>query len=239
MPPDLIDQPSAMPTRKMLAVAIAGVIAAALTQWFDQLAALTPWLEWLASDGVKAAVPVLAAFAAGYLVRERAPAEPAKPGDWPESAARLQSALFSTFLAAAMMLLALLALTACANPPPIVVTAQEIVEKAETPRERVFAAMAVFERLAESATRYAEQPTTSAAEVEAILGAVARGEDAARLARLVAAREDACLAEQEAMEAPPDAAALLCGRTAEYEGLAAALEAARAELQRHVGPGGA
>lgn len=107
---DLIDQPSAMPTRKMLAVAIAGVIAAALTRWFDQLAALTPWLDWLASDGVKAAVPVLAAFAAGYLVRERAPAEPAKPGDWPESAARLQAAPLVTLAALG---LALLMLTGC------------------------------------------------------------------------------------------------------------------------------
>lgn len=225
-----------MPTRKMARGAIGGIIAAALVAWASQLAQMSPWLEWLNAPGVREGLPVIAFFVTGYLFRERAPAKPAKPGDRPESAARLQAAPLATLAALG---LALLALTACANPPPIVVTAQEIVEEAETPREHAFAALAVFERMAEAATRYAEQPTTSTAEIEAIIDAVARGEDAARLARLVAAREDACLAEQEAMEAPPDRAALLCGRTAEYEGLAAALEAARAELQRHVGTGGA
>lgn len=71
---DLASQPTARPTRKMLAAALSGIATAALMQWAGIAAETAPrWLGWLTGDLAQAGIPVVAAFAVGYLVRDRGP----------------------------------------------------------------------------------------------------------------------------------------------------------------------
>ncbi len=81
--PALTDQPGAAPTRKMIAFAVSSLIAAALLQATQDLAAAHGgqatqdlaaahgWFAWLASDGAQGALPILAGALAGYLTRDR------------------------------------------------------------------------------------------------------------------------------------------------------------------------
>ena len=69
-----ITQPSARPTRKVLVQAVAGLVTAVLFGLGQQLVAAVPGLGFLADPGVREAIPVLAGAAAGWLVREVAPA---------------------------------------------------------------------------------------------------------------------------------------------------------------------
>lgn len=63
-----IDQPTAAPTRKVLTGAVAGVLTAITTQL---LARLGPaWLDFLATPALASGLPVIATFAAAYLVRD-------------------------------------------------------------------------------------------------------------------------------------------------------------------------
>ena len=104
MKTDLVDQPSAAPTRKMARGAVAGIIAAALVAWAGQLAELSPWLAWLSTPGVSEGLPVLAFFLAGYLFREQAD---------PGIVNTLQAAPLAMLAAVGLALL----LTACAGRP--------------------------------------------------------------------------------------------------------------------------
>lgn len=68
MTPTKTDQLSAAPTRKVLTGAVAGVLTAIAGQL---LARLGPeWLDFLALPEVAAGLPIIAYFAAAYLVRE-------------------------------------------------------------------------------------------------------------------------------------------------------------------------
>ena len=69
--PALTNQPGAAPTRKMIAFAVSSLIAAALLQATQDLAAAHGWFAWLASDGAQGALPILAGALAGYLTRDR------------------------------------------------------------------------------------------------------------------------------------------------------------------------
>ena len=63
-----IDQPTKLPTRKVLIGAVASVLAAITTQL---LARLGPeWLDFLAMPEMASGLPVIAYFAAAYLVRD-------------------------------------------------------------------------------------------------------------------------------------------------------------------------
>lgn len=68
---ELVSQPTLAPTRKVIAAAVAGIIAAALTSWLEKTSETTQWLDFLAVPTVSEAVPVLAALAAAYVVKER------------------------------------------------------------------------------------------------------------------------------------------------------------------------
>lgn len=61
-----IDQPTAAPTRKVLTGAVAGVLTAITTQLLARL----EWLDFLALPEVASGLPVIASFAAAYLVRD-------------------------------------------------------------------------------------------------------------------------------------------------------------------------
>lgn len=63
-----IDQPTAAPTRKVLTGAIAGVLTAITTQLLGNLG--PAWLDFLALPGMASGLPVIASFAAAYLVRD-------------------------------------------------------------------------------------------------------------------------------------------------------------------------
>jgi putative flippase GtrA len=65
MPEKLVDQPSAKPTRKVLFGTIAGVVGYAL-----MVAAAQVWGPEL-PDEIAQAIPVLAALATSYVVRDR------------------------------------------------------------------------------------------------------------------------------------------------------------------------
>ena len=68
---DLVNHPSPMPSRKVLAATVGAVIGAAIAQWSEQLAAMTAWLAFLDSEPAKLAAPVLGAALAGYIFREK------------------------------------------------------------------------------------------------------------------------------------------------------------------------
>ena len=67
---ELVKQPSKAPTRKMLAGAAAGIITAALQQWAIAVSDAVPALAFLGTPGVEELLPILAYFAAGYIVKE-------------------------------------------------------------------------------------------------------------------------------------------------------------------------
>ncbi len=81
--PDLVNQPSARPSRKVLMGAIAGILAAGLNALLAWLLESYPPFAWLDDPQVRGAVPILAATAAGYIFRERtlAPDPNAQDGD--------------------------------------------------------------------------------------------------------------------------------------------------------------
>ena len=63
-----IDQPTKAPTRKVLTGAVAGIITAAATQLLGNLG--PAWLDFLAMPEIASSLPVIAYFAASYLVRD-------------------------------------------------------------------------------------------------------------------------------------------------------------------------
>lgn len=63
-----IDQPTAAPTRKVLTGAVAGILTAIATQLLGNLG--PAWLDFLATPALASGLPVVAYFAASYLVRD-------------------------------------------------------------------------------------------------------------------------------------------------------------------------
>ena len=69
---DLMNQPTAVPTRKMLYGAVSAVATVAAQQVTVAIAGAHPLLTWMASDAAMQALPVIVGFGVGYLVKERA-----------------------------------------------------------------------------------------------------------------------------------------------------------------------
>lgn len=69
--PQKIVQSSRMPTRKVFAGGLAGVISAGLMQYAEHVANLTPHLAFLNSPASQAFVPIAAAVLAAYIVKDR------------------------------------------------------------------------------------------------------------------------------------------------------------------------
>ena len=67
----LVKQPSAQPTRKMFMGAVAAVATAGLQHAAVNLASDVTWLAWLNGEAVKSALPIIAFFGVGYMMKER------------------------------------------------------------------------------------------------------------------------------------------------------------------------
>jgi len=72
MSKELVTQPTAAPSRKVLMGAIGGVLAAAINHGLSMLVGSDPNWIWLDDPTVRSAVPIIAAAAAGYMFKERA-----------------------------------------------------------------------------------------------------------------------------------------------------------------------
>lgn len=69
--PAKVSQPSKMPTRKVFAGGLAGVISAGLMQYAEHVANLTPHLAFLNSPSSQAFIPIAAAVVAAYIIKDR------------------------------------------------------------------------------------------------------------------------------------------------------------------------
>ena len=65
-------QPTAMPTRKMFNGAVGAVVTAGVQHAAINLAGDISWLSWLSHESVMSALPIIAFFAVGYMMEERA-----------------------------------------------------------------------------------------------------------------------------------------------------------------------
>lgn len=78
--PDLVNQPTAKPSRKIAAAALASFVTAGVQSYFGGLASSSGALAWLAEAPAMSAVPILVDYAivaavglvTGYMVKERA-----------------------------------------------------------------------------------------------------------------------------------------------------------------------
>ena len=70
--PLLVDQPTAMPTRKMFMGAVGSLVTAGVQHAAIHLAGDVSWLSWLNTEAAMSALPVIAFFGVGYLMKERA-----------------------------------------------------------------------------------------------------------------------------------------------------------------------
>ena len=68
----LVDQPTAMPTRKMFLGAVGSLLTVAVQHMAVALASDIPSLSWLGEPAAMSALPVIAFFGVGYMFRDRA-----------------------------------------------------------------------------------------------------------------------------------------------------------------------
>lgn len=73
MPRETVNQPSAMPSRKAVAGALAGMIGTAVMAGLSALATNYPALDFLTTPGITEGVSVLSAVAGFYITKEWAP----------------------------------------------------------------------------------------------------------------------------------------------------------------------
>lgn len=68
--PELIKQPTAMPTRKMFAVALSGAITAGIIKGINSLVETSPTWDFIATSEFQAFVPIGVAVAVGYMLKD-------------------------------------------------------------------------------------------------------------------------------------------------------------------------
>lgn len=68
----LVNQPTAMPTRKMFMGAVGSLATAGVQHLAINLAKDVSWLSWLSSEAAMSALPIIAFFGVGYFMKEKA-----------------------------------------------------------------------------------------------------------------------------------------------------------------------
>ena len=68
---ELVNQPTAAPSRKVFNGAVTAIVTAGLQHTVVALAGDVPALSWLGQDAVLTALPIIAGYAVSYYMAER------------------------------------------------------------------------------------------------------------------------------------------------------------------------